>query len=163
MSEFNIREADLNCEADQLAVAELIDAYAADPMGRGQPLSQEVKLRLIPGLQSHPMAHVFLALEERKPIGIAVCFVGFSTFNALLLTNIHDLAVLPEYRGRGIGKMLLAAVENKARQDGHCAVTLEVDEVNGRAQQTYAAAGYEGERPGVVNGRTFFWKKLLQQ
>lgn len=161
MAEVSTRIADLDSAADQQAVVELIDAYASDPMGSGKPLPEEVKQRLIPGLQAHPTAFAIFALEGARPIGIVVCFVGFSTFKGLPLTNIHDLAVLPEFRGQGIGKMLLTAVEQQARDNGHCAVTLEVDEVNKRARKTYLAAGYEGERQGVANGQTFFMKKML--
>lgn len=161
MGDVSIRRADLSSEADQQAIVELIDAYARDPMGRGQPLTDEVKQRLIPGLQTHPTSLIFLAVHKQQPIGIALCFIGFSSFKARRLTNIHDLAVLPEYRGKGIGTMLLQAVEQDAEREGHCAITLEVDEVNQRALKTYLASGYEGERQGVANGRTFFMKKLL--
>ena len=36
-----------------------------------------------------------------KPVGLATTFEGFSTFAAKPLINIHDIAVLPDYRGRG--------------------------------------------------------------
>ena len=102
-----------------------------------------------------------LAFDGDRPVGIALCFVGFSSFKAKPLLNIHDLAVLPDYRGQGIGRQLLAAVEQTAREKGHCAVTLEVDEQNQRAQKTYLAAGFHDQREYVAQGRTFFMKKLL--
>jgi len=40
-----------------------------------------------------------------------VCFRGFSTFAAAPLINVHDLAVVPGFRGQGIGRRLLEAVE----------------------------------------------------
>ena len=56
-----------------------------------------------------------MAYDGARPVGIATCFHGLSTFVARRLLNLHDLAVIPEYRGKGVGRRLLAAVEDKAR------------------------------------------------
>ena len=142
MSALKIVEADLNQPAHQEAVLTLIDAYARDPMGNGQPLEANVHQNLIAGLQQHPTTLIFLAWQDGRPVGISVCFFGFSTFAARPLINIHDFAVLAENRGRGIGRQLLKAVEAKARRHGCCKITLEVLENNHRARQVYAAAGF---------------------
>lgn len=101
-----VREANLNDPLHQQAILHLLNAYSMDPMGDGKPLSAETRERLIPGLREHPTTIVFLAYEKKAAVGIAVCFRGFSTFAAKPLINIHDLAVLPEHRGRGIGRQL---------------------------------------------------------
>ena len=137
-----IVEADLGRGEHRRAVVALIDAYARDPMGNGKPLDPEVREALIPGLRRHPTTLILLAYAEGEPIGIAICFLGFSTFAARRLVNIHDLAVLPEHRGTGVGRALLAAVERKASELDCCKLTLEVQENNHRAQRVYAAAGF---------------------
>jgi ribosomal protein S18 acetylase RimI-like enzyme len=146
MPPVKIVEVDLNRTEHQDAVVGLIDAYAKDPMGNGQPLSPEVRHALIPGLQRHPTTVIFLAYQGDKAIGIAVCFLGFSTFAAQPLINIHDLAVLPEHRAQGTGRRLLAAVERKAQAMGCCKLTLEVLENNFRARHVYEAAGFLHKR-----------------
>jgi ribosomal protein S18 acetylase RimI-like enzyme len=75
-------------------------------------------------------------------VGLAVCFRGFSTFAARPLLNIHDFSVLPACRGAGVGRQLLAAIEERARAIGCCRLTLEVQEHNHRARGIYAAAGF---------------------
>ena len=135
-------EADLHQEPHQHWTVELMDAYAMDPMGDGKPLSESARQNLIPGLQQHPTTLIFLAVEDRTPIGIAVCFRGFSTFAARPLINISDYFVLPDHRGKRIGKRLLEAIEAKAREIGCCKLTLEVQENNHRAQNVYAVAGF---------------------
>lgn len=135
-------QADLNSREHQGAIVELVDSYAREPMGIGQPLSAEVRAGMIPGLREHPTTMVFLAYQGDLAIGIAVCFLGFSTFAARPLINIHDLAVLPAHRARGTGRQLLAAVERKARELGCCKLTLEVLDTNDRARRTYAAFGF---------------------
>src|SRR5688572_17379122 len=99
-----IVQADLDRPEHQAAVVALVDAYAQDPMGNGAPLSDEVKAALVPGLRRHPTTLVLLAYLGERAVGVAVCFLGFSTFAARPLLNVHDLGVLPAFRGCGIGR-----------------------------------------------------------
>lgn len=161
MDAVEIVEADLNLRKHQQAVVDLLDAYARDPMGNGGPLPNPVKDELIPGLKKHPTTLIFLAYANGEAIGIAVCFLGFSTFAARPLINLHDLAVLPAHRGSGAGRSLLAMVERKARELGCCKVTLEVLENNRRALKVYAAAGFaRATYTEEAGGALFFAKKL---
>jgi GNAT superfamily N-acetyltransferase len=153
--------ADLDDSEHQSAVLALTSAYAEDPMGAGAPLPAAVKERLIPGLRGHPTTEILLALEGGEPIGIATCFRGFSTFQALPLLNVHDLAVLPAHRGRGVGRRLLEAVEARARMLGCGKITLEVQENNTNARRTYAAAGFKQAEAGPGTGGALFYAKLL--
>ena len=137
-----IVEADLNESEDCEAVLTMVDAYSMDAMGSGRPLDRDVRTRLIPGLQRHPTTLIFLAFEGEQPVGVAVCFIGFSTFAAKPLVNIHDCMVLPVFRGKGVGRRLLEAVEAKARELGCCKLTLEVMDNNDRALRAYEAAGF---------------------
>lgn len=134
--------ADLFQPEHQATILNLLNAYSMDPNGDGKPLSDTAKQDLIPGLQQHPTTLVFLAYCSDEPVGLAICFLGFSTFAARPLVNIHDLFVLPSYRGAGIGPLLLAEIERHARKIGCCKLTLEVQENNHRARHIYAAAGF---------------------
>jgi ribosomal protein S18 acetylase RimI-like enzyme len=134
--------ADLSDPIEAAGLVDVLDSYAADPVGGGQPLSQEVRDRLPSKLREHRNALVLLAFVDGRAVGIAVCFFGFSTFKALPLLNIHDLAVLPQYRGRGIGRALLAAAEDHARAKGCCKLTLEVQDDNARARSLYRRFGF---------------------
>ena len=159
--DIEIVEANLERADHQQAVTELVDAYAADAMGNGKPLSAEVRRDLIPGLRQHPTTFILLAYQAGKPVGIAVCFQGFSTFAARPLMNIHDLAVLPEHRGQGIGTRLLEEVGCRAREIGCCKLTLEVQERNCRARQVYEAAGFaQAEYQEGAGGSLFYAKPL---
>jgi putative acetyltransferase len=55
------------------------------------------------------------------------------------------MAILPEARGRGGGKALLAAIQDHARATGAHKISLEVWIDNARAIALYAAAGFEVE------------------
>ena len=140
----------------------MVDAYSRDPMGDGAPLSAEARERLITGLRQHPTTLIFLAYEGDTPVGVAVCFLGFSTFAAKPLVNLHDVAIVPTHRGRGIGRALLDAVEVRARELGCCKLTLEVLDQNHRAMRTYTAAGFHRYtlQPGA--GEAIFMTKALK-
>ncbi len=138
----NIQLADLSVPEQQTAVVELLDHYASHPMGSGQPLPIEVKDRLINGLREHPMSRIFLAFAGDRAIGIATCFIGFSTFKAKSLINIHDLAVHQDFQGHGIGSRLIDAVTDYARKLDCCAVTLEV-RCDNPARKLYRTKGFQ--------------------
>jgi ribosomal protein S18 acetylase RimI-like enzyme len=161
MSKVTVIEADLDAPQHQEAIVSLINAYARDQMGIAQDLPAEVRERLVPGLQQHPTTLVFLALDAERSVGIAVCFLGFSTFAARPLINIHDLAVLPEYRGQGVGRLLLEQVEAKGRALGCCKLTLEVRADNHRAQQLYQSFGFGAMSAEHGAVRNWFLQKSL--
>jgi ribosomal protein S18 acetylase RimI-like enzyme len=155
-----IVDTDFEDAAHRAGIIEVLDSYAADPVGGGEPLTADVRERIVPALRDHPTALVLLAFEQKRPVGIAVCFQGFSTFRARALLNIHDLAVLPEWRGRGIGRSLLAAAEDRARRCGCCKLTLEVQDDNARALGLYRSFGFSDLVMGD-SGPTRFLSKTL--
>ncbi len=157
MSRITVREANWHNPTDCAAVLALIDAYAREPIEGGQPLPASTRERLVDGLRNEPGAFVLLAIVDEEPVGIAVCFRGFSTFTARPLINVHDLAVLPTHRSQGIGSRLLEAVCDRARESGCCKVTLEVRESNAAAQRLYGRHGF-GEPSGKA---TLFFEKPM--
>src|SRR5918996_1263251 len=160
MPDLVIIEADLDNPQHQGAIVAMINAYARDPMGDGRDLPDEVRRNLIPGLRQHPTTLIFLAYAGQEPVGIAVCFRGFSTFAARPLINIHDLAVVPEYRGQRVGRRLLERVEARGRELGCCKLTLEVRDDNQTAQQLYWRAGF-AYAASDAGTRTWFLEKRL--
>jgi ribosomal protein S18 acetylase RimI-like enzyme len=141
--DLRVREADLADERDAAGVVGVLNSYASDPVGGGRPLAMDVRERLVPLLRDHPTALVLLALAGDEPIGVAVGFFGLSTFRARPLLNIHDLAVIPDYRGRGVGRALLREAETCALRAGCCKLTLEVQDDNARARALYERFGFE--------------------
>src|SRR5262249_42056109 len=100
-SPITIVEADLADPAHARDVVAMTAAYAEDALGNGGTLPADVLARLVPALREHPTTVVLLAYEAGRAVGIATCFLGFTTFAARPLLNIHDLSVVPDLRGRG--------------------------------------------------------------
>lgn len=63
-------------------------------------------------------AEVIFVLEENKEVGFALFFHNFSTFLGRAGIYLEDLFVLPEYRGRGLGKALLKKLASIAVERG---------------------------------------------
>jgi ribosomal protein S18 acetylase RimI-like enzyme len=148
--------ADLANSSHQSAIIELLDMYCRDEFGDCKPLSLDARENLIPGLTKHGGARVFLAYDGQEPLGVAICMIGFSSFRGRPLINIHDVAVSPAARGQGIGRKLLMAVEDEARELGCCKVTLEVRSDNARAMGLYRSVGFKPSEP-----ETYFWTQKV--
>ncbi len=140
--DLRVRSVDFGDARDASAYLELLDAYARDPMGRGQALPEQVLRRLPRDLAAHPGAHGLLAESDGKAVGFATCFVGYSTFLARPLLNVHDIAVLPAWRRRSVARQLLAAIAELGRRLDCCRITLEVREDNAAARGVYRDAGF---------------------
>ena len=156
-----VREAELADPEQATVLIEMLDAYMRDPMEGGSAPSEQVKRELIPGLRAHPASYVFFALRGERPVGFAICFLGFSTFNARPLINIHDIFVQASERGAGIGKLILDRIEVKARSMNGCAITLEVREDNHHARRLYRKFGFERAEVGAQRVPMEFWRKEL--
>ena len=143
------------------ALFRLLDSYARDPAGGGEPLDPARKDMLLAGLAATPNAFSLLAYLDRQAVGLANCFTGFSTFAMKPVVNLHDLAVDPDFRGRGIGRALFAAIESEARSLGAAKVTLEVLSGNERAKGLYRSLGYGDYVLDPHMGQALFWQKVL--
>jgi len=156
-----IREANLADEAHAAGLLAVLGSYAASEMGGGTALPEDVQRRLVAGLREQPHALILLAFNGADVVGIATCFFGFSTFSARPLLNVHDLAVLPDFQGRGIGRALLFAAEERARARGCAKLTLEVREDNARARGLYHERGFRDFELAGASYRTLFLSKPL--
>jgi ribosomal protein S18 acetylase RimI-like enzyme len=160
-SHLRIIQANLDCPEHARDIVALTNAYASDEMGNSAPLPSDVLDRLVPALRAHPTTIIFLAYLGQEPVGIATCFLGFSTFAAKPLINIHDLAVVSSCRGKGVGRALLEAVAQHARERGCVKVTLEVQENNTRARKLYESAGFAQMVYGTHTGGSLYYSRNL--
>ena len=155
-----VRRADLSSPADAAAYVAMLDMYSRDAMGDGKPRDDDVRARIVPALLEHPTTLIWLAFDGDRPVGVVTAFRGFSSFKARPLVNVHDIAVTPEMRGKGVGKALLAAAEAYARATNCCRLTLEVLE-NNPARAVYEAAGYRQAAYAPGAGGALFYVRPL--
>jgi ribosomal protein S18 acetylase RimI-like enzyme len=146
------------------ALVAMLDAYAQDPMGGGEGLSDFAKTHLVESLAARLHAFSVLAFDGADnaiPVGLVNCIEGFSTFACRPLVNVHDVAVLQGYRGRRIGERMLELAEAIARERGACKLTLEVLSGNAGAMRLYQRAGFANYELDPAMGQAGFMQKWL--
>ena len=158
---FSVRRADYGRASDAAAIVGLLNAYACDPAGGGEPLSDFVKANLVRELAARPQAYSVLAFDGEQPVGLVNCIEGFSSFKCKPLVNVHDVAVLASHRGRGIAEAMLAEAERIAVARGAVKMTLEVLSGNAPAVKLYRRIGYEGYQLDPAMGTASFMQKWL--
>ncbi len=157
----DIRVVDYNHPTDAAALVALLDAYASDPAGGAAPLTDAVKDRLPAELAKRPQAFSVIAWLGAQPVGLVNAIEGFSTFKAQVLVNVHDVAVLPAYRGQGVAAQMLQVVESLARERGACKLTLECLDGNRPAMALYRRLGFAGYELDPAMGQAQFMQKWL--
>lgn len=161
MQRLTIEPVDLQNCRDGAALLTLLDAYACDPMGGGRPLDTAVRDTLVERLAGRNDFISLLAWSGSDAVGLLNAFEGFSTFKGRPLINIHDVYVLPAWRGRGVVDALFKSVAEVARERNCCKLTLEVLEGNRIAQAAYRRLGFDGYQLAPATGRALFWERLL--
>ena len=113
MGDFSIRFA---ARGDIPAVLGFIRALAAYENMENQVIANEALLET--WIFEKKRAEVLLAFEGEAPVGFALFFHNFSTWLGRAGIYLEDLFVLPEYRGKGYGKLLLKRLARIAVQRG---------------------------------------------
>jgi GNAT superfamily N-acetyltransferase len=127
---------------DAPVILRLIRALADFENLSDQVEATEERLRatLFPAA-GQPVAECVLAEVDGTPAGVAIFFTNYSTFLAQPGLHLEDLFVVPEHRGRGIGKALLLHVARLANQRGCGRMEWNVLDWNQRAIDFYESIG----------------------
>ena len=152
----SVRLADLNNNDDIEYILTVLDNYKTDGMGESPPYSKIERLNLIKKFKSYPKIYIFLAFVNNKIAGGAVCFNTFSTFTTKDVLNIHDICVIKDFRGFGLGRDIMNSIIEQGIKINCGKITLEVREDNIVAQTLYSSLDF-GEAIPVMK----FWSKYL--
>ena len=113
-------------------------------------------------LIASPRSATWLAEEESNLAGFAI--VEWMRRASGTIAYIETIEVAPEQRGQGIGRGLLARMEESARSAGAHTIWLHVEDGNAPAIHLYEARGYEfkgreenfyaGQRPARIYSKS---------
>lgn len=90
-----------------------------------------------------PYAEAILAFEDDAAVGYAIYYFTYTSFQALPGMYLEDLFVLPDARGSGVGRHLLAHLAKKAVDLGCCRIEWAVLNWNEPAIGFYKNLGAE--------------------
>ena len=129
-------------EADVPQILAFIRALAAFERAPDAVTATEAGL-LRDGFGPNPIYYCLIADHDGQPAGFALYFLNYSTWMGRPGIYLEDLFVQPEFRGLGIGKMLLQQVAAIAIRKGCQRLQWEVLDWNTPAIDFYKAMGAE--------------------
>ena len=95
-------------------------------MGGNKSLEISSCIKIVSDLQRQSNYIGFLMKENNIYVGLANCFINYSTFKAKPLLNIHDFVVRTENRGKGVATRFMGQIKQYAVEMGYCRINLEV-------------------------------------
>lgn len=132
----------------QIRLATSADAALLLPLAEsfhqedGHPLARTGPEAIRALLAGSPLGEIFLLERAGEAVGyVALCFTMSLEFGGLVMI-LDDFYVAPPARGRGIGREVLAFVEERARKKAAVQIFLEVEIANERAFGFYERSGW---------------------
>jgi ribosomal protein S18 acetylase RimI-like enzyme len=105
------------------------------------PCPEESREYLLNRLRNNETV-IFLNLVNGIAIGFALIYPSYNSLSLKPLYILHDLFVLPNFRGMGHGAILLETVKNYALSNNGGEIMLQTAKDNIIAQQVYENHGY---------------------
>lgn len=115
----------------------------ADALGKKTDIHSSVEDIERFGFGVQPRFEAMIAWAGERAVGLAVFFYEFSTWRGQPGVYVQDLYVHPDQRGKGLGRLLIQAVRERAAEWGGRYVKLTVYDRNPAALAFYHGLGFE--------------------
>ena len=143
---------------DEAEVAALIAAFR-DSFDEREPPDEEID-RVVAELIGDQQTEFLLA--GRPAVGMAQLRFRLSVWTGREDAWLEDVFVVPQARGRGIGRALLEASVERARRRGCARIQLDTNEDNSVALALYASVGFRtAKRAAGDGGRDLYLTRWL--
>jgi len=152
--QMSIRVADAD---DAPVVGRLLHAFNVE-FGMPTPEPHVLARRAAPLIESGELV-VLLAGDE--PHGLAELRFRPSLYTGVLDAYLEELYVVPDHRGRGIGRALLEAAMDHARQRGAAHIDLGTSETDVAARALYESAGFTNREGGPDGPIMLYYERDL--
>lgn len=140
-SDFTIRQAELeDVDAMALLLRQLFE------LEKDFQHSHAVQCRALSSLVCRDSATIMVATKQNRTVGMVSVQYIISTAMGDLSGWVEDLVVDSTERGKGIGTLLLKAIEADAREKGASRLQLLADKENNIALQFYQDHQWEENR-----------------
>ena len=154
MSDPGVRRAEA---ADAEAIGRLLDAFNRefdDPTPGAAALADRVRTLL-------PAGELTVLLAGDGPDAVAVLRFRPSLWEEGLDCYLEELYVVPERRGRGLGRAIMEAAIELARVEGAVAMDLGTNETDVAARALYESLGFTHREDGPDGPPNYFYEREL--
>jgi ribosomal protein S18 acetylase RimI-like enzyme len=110
---------------------------------------------MLDGCQKHRCVKV--AEMDGEVVGMVTAQLLISTAEGGVVSLVEDMVVNGRFRGRGIGRQLMAAIESWSRERGACRLQLLADRTNFSALDFYDKIGWRPTRMICLRRK---WKQI---
>ena len=114
------------------AYAEILSPEQIDYMLNLMYSAEEISAHL-----ENPNYQYYVILDKNEAVG----FMGFEMHYEPKITKLHRIYLLPEAKGKGIGKASLIFLKEKVAENGDEKIILNVNK-NNAARQVYESQGF---------------------
>ena len=119
----------------------MVQAIAEDS-GQGDRVVSSVEDIARDGFGDKRAFETLLACRGDRVVGMSLFYPEYSTWRGKRGCYLLDLYVIPEERSQGVGRLLVAALARRARDQGAAYLRLSVDEHSSRALAFYRRLGF---------------------
>jgi ribosomal protein S18 acetylase RimI-like enzyme len=103
----------------------------------------------------------FVLLAGQEPVGVAVLRLRGAIWNPGLECYLAELYVVPDQRGRGVGRALMEAAIREARERGARTMDIGVDEPDLAARRLYESMGFTNRTGGQDGPLIYVYERDL--
>jgi ribosomal protein S18 acetylase RimI-like enzyme len=143
--------------ADAPAFGRLLHAFNVE-FGEPTPDAEVLAERAAPLIES---GEVTVLLGGDGPDGFAELRFRPSLYTGALDAYLEELYVVPERRGHGLGRALLEAAMEHARERGAAHIDLGTSEDDVAARALYESAGFTNRERGPDGPRMLYYERDL--
>lgn len=124
---------------DEEAWCQVRNASFAKLLGNETPMTPNMVAKML-AAEDFIQGGAMMLYNEEKPVGVVRA--AKDEYEDSPIVNIGPLAIIPEYQGKGLGRMLLRAAINFSREKGYSRTILCVNAENERAKSLYIQEGF---------------------
>ena len=142
---------------DAPVLGRLLHAFNLE-FGESTPNAEVIAERAAPLIESGEVTVLFAG---RGPDGFAELRFRPSLYTGALDAYLEELYVVPERRGRGLGRALLEAAMEHAKERGAARIELGTSEDDVAARALYESAGFTNREGGPDGPRMLYYERDL--
>lgn len=121
----------------------IIDLYAQPEIDNGDVISVNEAKELFKKIASYPNYHIYVASLENKIVGAcALLIMDNLAHKGSSSAVIEDVAVDPDYQGKGIGKQMMNFVKNICKEEGCYKLSLSSNLKRMNTHKFYGSLGF---------------------